>query len=409
MSTRSSVKLTKRAVDLLELPQDKLGAITWDDELKGFGIRVMPSGTKTYILNYRTPQRKQRRIAIGRHGVLAPDEARKRARQMLNKIADNRDPLEEQTKVRGEITFEALAKEYISRHASRMKSGYEEERIIRRELIPRLGRRLACEIRRGEAIAVAEDIRDHAAIVANRALSVLRRIYNFGIDRELVEINPASRLKPLTQEISRDRVLSAEEIRTFWNAIDEYPSSPQTRQALRLIIATGQRPGEVVTAEWTEIVEDEDGAWWTIPAEKAKNGLAHRVPLSLIALEILHTLPHAEAGFVFLSPVKPGESITGHALSHFLARERKQIGIERFTPHDLRRTAASHMASMQISRLVISKILNHVETGITAVYDRHSYDAEKRAALEAWGVKLADILEGKKTRILSIAGKGRRG
>jgi len=101
--------------------------------------------------------------------------------------------------------------------------------------------------------------------------------------------------------------------------------------------------------------------------------------------------------------VKLDRPIARHALARALYREREVLGLEPFTPHDLRRTAASHMASMGISRLVISKILNHVETGITAVYDRHSYDAEKREALEAWAAKLRDIIAGRKTKVVPLA------
>ena len=407
MST--AMKLTKRVIDALEASGDKF-RIAWDDELKGFGIRVMPSGTKTFILDYRNAHGQQRRMSIGRYGVLTPEEARKRARQMLNRVASDRDPMAERERAREAATFKELAEEYIKRRCPEIKSGREYERMIRLDILPRFGRRPVRDIKRRDVIALGEDIKARGAgVSANRTLEVVRAIFNWAIDRELCEVNPAMRVKPPSKESSRERVLTADEIRSLWKSLDKIPGSPVIHQALKFILATGQRPGEVVTAEWTEIVEDEDGAWWTIPAEKAKNGLAHRVPLSPIALEILHALPHGEAGFVFSSPVDSKGYLTRHALARLLHRQRELLSLERFTPHDLRRTTASHMASMGISRLVISKILNHVETGITAVYDRHSYDAEKRAALEAWGVKLADILEGKKTRILSIAGKGRRG
>ena len=140
--------------------------------------------------------------------------------------------------------------------------------------------------------------------------------------------------------------------------------------------------------KWADIAD----GWWTIPAEVAKNGLTHRVPLSAQSTALLAQV-HAITGsslYVFASPRKSLAPIT--AIQKAAERIAKKAGVD-FVPHDLRRTAASCMTSMGISRLVVSKILNHVESGITAVYDRHSYDAEKRQALEAWGQRVEEILQ----------------
>jgi integrase len=171
---------------------------------------------------------------------------------------------------------------------------------------------------------------------------------------------------------------------------------------------TAQRPGEVAALDWSEIQEDEDGAWWTIPANKAKNGLAHRVPLSPVALEIIHSLPQREAGPVFDSLKFPGKGIERHSMSMALVRARETMKIDRCTPHDLRRTAATQMAILGVNPFTIGKILNHQERGVTKIYTRASYDAEKREALEAWGSKLQDTIAGKKSKIVKIAqGQGK--
>ncbi|MGH8627111.1 MAG: tyrosine-type recombinase/integrase [Gammaproteobacteria bacterium] len=129
------------------------------------------------------------------------------------------------------------------------------------------------------------------------------------------------------------------------------------------------------------------------PGRRLKNHLAHRVPLSLLARELLHDMPRLDDRFLFSSPT--GSKPTGDtSVDHAVRRNLDAFGVGRFTPHDLRRTAASHMTSMGIPRLVVSKILNHAETGVTAVYDRHSYDAEKRQALDTWGQKLEGIVGG---------------
>jgi integrase len=190
-------------------------------------------------------------------------------------------------------------------------------------------------------------------------------------------------------------VLNAQEIAVLWRALDkpELAMSPAIRLALKLQLVTAQRKGrEIIAAEWSEFELDE--RVWTIPAEKTKNGMPHRVPLSPLALAILDeiaTVTGRDGRWLFPSP-KTGKAITGSAVDHAMRNNREVLGTGNATPHDLRRTAASHMTSIGISRLVVSKVLNHAEPGITAVYDRHSYDIEKRAALAAWAVRIEEII-----------------
>jgi integrase len=178
------------------------------------------------------------------------------------------------------------------------------------------------------------------------------------------------------------------------------PGEPETKLALKLLLTTAQRPGEVASLAWEEI--DPEESVWTIPAEKSKNGLAHRVPLSPLALEIITSLPKGNEGPVFSSPSDPKRPITRAALARIIYRGRKSLKMDPYTPHDLRRTAGSKMAAMGISRLTISKVLNHADRGITSIYDRHGYDAEKRAALEAWALKLKDIITDRKSKVVRM-------
>lgn len=173
--------------------------------------------------------------------------------------------------------------------------------------------------------------------------------------------------------------------------------NPASRIVLKLMLVTAQRKGEIISARWEDI--DMVTGWWTIPAERAKNGLPHRVPLSRQAISLLNEArsPAKDSPWVFPSPKDGhmGETAPDHAVR----RSVEDLGIANFTPHDLRRTAASYMTSIGISRLVVSKILNHVERGITAVYDRHSYDADKRDALTRWSRRLAEILSAEPDRL----------
>ena len=142
-------------------------------------------------------------------------------------------------------------------------------------------------------------------------------------------------------------------------------------------------------AKWEDM--DLTGGWWTIPGERSKNGLAHRVPLSPQALVILKELQKSkgESAWVFPSPRQSQPHV--HHAQKAIERVVARSGVK-FRGHDLRRTAASLMVGGGVPRLVVSKILNHVETGVTAVYDRHSYDPEKRAALDDWGSRLEQIV-----------------
>jgi len=170
------------------------------------------------------------------------------------------------------------------------------------------------------------------------------------------------------------------------------PEHARIAAMFRLRLLTAQRGGEVSTMRKADL--DLTGGWWTIPGEFSKNGLAHRVPLSPLAMEIVKEALAAADGseWVFPSPTSDGPV---RSIWKAVKRVRDRCKVD-FRPHDLRRTAASLMTGMGISRLTVSKILNHVESDVTAIYDRHSYDAEKRQALEAWAARLEEIFSGRK-------------
>jgi integrase len=293
-----------------------------------------------------------------------------------------------QARPAGGESFAEVCRQYLERYARpRKKSWREDERRIGKLLVPQLGHRPAPEIRRSDVRAVLDPIVDRGAgIEANRTHALIRKIFNWAISMDLVERNPCTHLPRPARERMRFHVLGKDELRRFWTALEE--ETPRIRSTFRLMLLTAQRGGEVVGMRWEEI--ELSTGWWTIPAELAKNGLPHRVPLSPAALQIvLGVRAHApDSPWVF-----PSFRTSGHwaGLQKAIQRVRRRAGIE-LRGHDLRRTAASCMASMGASRLSIARILNHVETGVTAVYDRYSYDREKREALEAWARRLQEII-----------------
>jgi integrase len=386
--------------------------LVWD--ANGLGVRVGTSGKKSFVYTYREGS-KVRWMTLGNYPSLSLAEARERHGKALAAREKGLSPadaeLEAKREARETPTVKQLSEYYIEHYAKRRKSSWQEdERLLQKDVIPHLGQLKAHSVRRRDIVDLVEGIADRGApVTANRTLAVVSKMFNFAVDREILEATPAAGIKRVHKEQGRQRVLSEEEIRRFWNNLPDTQMTEAVRLALRLMLVTAQRRGELAEATWDEF--DLSAGWWTIPAEHAKNGLAHRVPLSDLALGLLAQVKALSGAspFLFPSPRRPtedaGESagkaseqqtqarpITVRALTRAVDRNTRTIGVEDFTPHDLRRTAASHMAGLGIPRLVISKILNHVEPGITAVYDRHSYDPEKREALSRWAERLRGLV-----------------
>ncbi len=381
----------------------------------GFGIRVSPRGGKAWIWVYHFDGRP-RRMTLGAYPALGLADARIKvgeARKLLECGIDPGDREVQRRKAeRVAETMAELAEAYLEKWARpRKRSAAEDERILRKDVLPAWGRRKAKDIARRDVITLLDKIVERGSpIAANRTLAVVRRMFGWALSRDIVSANPCAGVKAPGQETRRDRVLIVDEIASLWRALDnpELAISKTIRLALKLQLATGQRKGEVVGAEWAEF--DLDEKVWTIPAGRAKNKLAHRVPLSPLALSVLRAANIEQQkgaaldapSWLFPSP-RTGSPVTGPAVDHAMRNNRDALGTGDATPHDLRRTAASHMTSIGISRLVVSKILNHAEPGVTAVYDRHSYDREKRAALDAWSSRLEEIIGARLDHADSVA------
>ena len=316
-------------------------------------------------------------------------------------MAKGGDPAAYKQSVRSAPTVADIATQYLDLYAKvHKRSWWQDARLLATDVLPQWGQRKAYDIRRGDVLALLDQIVERGApIMANRALALVRKIFNWAISRELLDHNPCFQVKAPSKEVERDRVLSEEEIRSVWAACGQLDLV--LHAYFKLSLLTAQRGGEVRMMRWADV--DLETHWWTMPAEVAKNGLAHRVPLSPAAYDLLRQLQAtASSLWVFPSPRRAQQPF--HNVQKPAGQVVKRSGVV-FVPHDLRRTAASHMTSMGIPRLVVAKILNHIEPGVTRVYDRHSYDAEKRQALEAWGRKVMALVTGETAKVIALRRK----
>jgi integrase len=387
------VRLTEQTIRKLP-PPEKGNRITYDDEIKGLGLRVTAGGVRAFVLNYRTNGR-ERRLTVGAYPAWSATAARERAKELRRAIDKGEDPLAEKQALRADPTFGDLAREYLRVEARpKQKRAKEYERILERDVLPQWRNIRAADIKRRDVIALVEKKAETAPVAANRTLELVRRVFNWALRRDIIEASPCVLVQRPRQEHSKDRVLSRDEIKALWESLDGRWFTQHCAAALRLILLTAQRPGEIAAMSWAEV--DLASGWWSIPSEKAKNKLAHRVALNKTAREILSALPRTSE-WVFPSP-DLSQHVHNNSFSMALRRARlrpsEPLTVADFAPHDLRRSAASHMASAGVQRFIIGQVLNHKEAGVTKIYDRHGYDAEKRQASDKWNMVLQGYLEG---------------
>jgi integrase len=377
----------------------------FDDQTPGLSLRVTANDARTWTLFYRDQHGRQKRLKLGRYPAVKLVDARELAREAQLKIARGGDPARDKQKARDVLTFGELARRYIHDHAKPNKRSWaEDQRQLDASLLPKWKNRPASEIATEDVIALLNaKVRDGAPVAANRLRALVSRIYTFGAEQRLVPAasNPVIGVKKPAKETSRDRVLTEDEIRRLWEACTT--QNPYVCAWFRLRLVTAQRGGELLQMRWADI--DPKSHFWTIPGEFVKNAHGHRVYLSAIARTLLKDVPRREkATWVFPKTLMGDYKHVGRRLAQAtranIVTSPKQDGATRaradIRGHDLRRTAASFMASSGIPRFVISRILNHSEAkDITSVYDRYSYDAEKRRAMEFWDRLLSAILANK--------------
>lgn len=365
-----------------------------DARVRGLHLRVYQSGRKVWRMRYRW-RGKRPIMTLGEYPIMGLREARQAVLEAQERIADGLDPAAEsqrQQAVRTSTpTANDFAVEYIQRHAKPNKASWaEDQRNLEKNVLPYIGKMRMDEIHRRDIVAIIDRIRDRGAPVqANAVLAVVRKMFNFAVERGVLESAPTQQIKQ-SRVKSRDVILTDDELRQLWAITVPFekksvalPMHHVTRCALRLVLLTGARNSEVCGIAATDL--DLKRKIWT---HESKNGIIHTVPLTDMAMAvILDAMEVSDGRFLFTSNSKGG-----HITKYAMAQAMRKIFNGQRRPHDLRRTVGTRISALGFNRLIVDKVLNHKDNTVGGIYDRHTYDKEKREALTAWAHQLQSIL-----------------
>jgi integrase len=374
-------KLTPKLIDNLPLPIGKRYEVR-DELVVGLLVRVSASGGKVWYTGCRIKGRA-RRIKLGTYPILSLADARDKARSLLRDVQLGKfDDDRLDTPIFGEVV-----PQFIELYAKpRNRSWKSTGRVLTK--FAELNHKPISEIRRGHIVSILDNMTAAGTTIgANRALAAVKKLFAWCVDRGTIEINPVAGLKAPAKEVSRDRVLTDDEIRAYWTT-SETEGFPFAHFA-QVLLLTGQRRGEVAGMSWSEI--DFEKAVWTIPAKRAKNATQHAVPLAPFVVDILRSLPRfLNSDLVFTTTGRTPISGFGR----FKRRVDQNGTGDAWRLHDLRRTVATNMALVGIQPHIIEAVLNHksgIVSGVAAIYNRHAYLDEKREALNTWATKVLKI------------------
>ncbi len=437
-------RITKRAVDALQCPSGRDRTFLWDDEVSGFGVAAFASGTKVYVAQYRQNGRS-RRIAIGEHGRLTPDQARSRAKEILGAVEGGADPIGQRRAARAVRTFREVADEFMRVHVGNKRkpaTANQYSRLLASHINPAIGARRINDIRRRDVSQLHAKLAD-LPYAANRCMSVISAVWNWAAKRDEVafadnpargiERNPENRKERYltTDELSRlgDALRTAETVGLPWD-VDEnslkakhVPKENRVRKidpyavaAIRLLTLTGARFREILTARW-DYVDIERGL---INLPDSKTG-RKTLYLSAAALSVLNGIPRQTANPYIIAgqptrtrrtaknsgaanPEMKAARQTGRPradLKNPWAAISKAAGLTGVRIHDLRHSFASIGAGASLGLPVIGKLLGHSNTVTTQRYAHLDADPLKRAA-ETIGGQIAAAMEGRKGEVVPL-------
>jgi integrase len=425
--------LTDRYLKALKPAPAGKRKLVWDDASAGLAVRVTDKGRVSFMVIRRAAgDRRLVNTVLGQYPALTLGDARRAAEGVRAALAKGQRPREVEEERRREEarrradTFEMIATDFCERleagRIPKIRGGRDGTPLrnprgmaetIRRELVPAWRSRPVTEITKRDVVKLIEKVRDRGGerpeagkrrksggqYAARHALSAARRLFDWVAYSGVIERSPAHEVSAVRAHgapEARERVLTDAELRLVWAAAEAtpYPFGP----LVRMLILTGARRDEIGGARWAEI--DLAATLLTIPAERVKGNFAHTVPLTPTASAILEGLPRFAAGdFVFST--RGDRPFSGYSKAKArlnaavlaLAREADpKASIPAWTLHDIRRSVRTGLSSCGVLPVVAELTIGHKQVGISAVYDRHRYDAEKRDALARWQAKLLSIV-----------------
>lgn len=371
------MRLTEKAVKAA-----RAGRELFDETVPGFGLRVTPKGTKTWMLRYRFGG-KQKRVSLGTYPAYSLADARNLAREARTKLERGDGFLRSR---RSEPTVNEALDLFIERYAKpRNRTWHDTASRFDRYIRPPLGGMRLSSVRQADLQGVLDQITDAGKpIAANRLHANLSKFFRWSLSQQLTEFNPAQNIAKPAKERSRDRVLNDAEIKKIWQACDTmgWPFG----LLIQILLITGARRNEAASMRWTQI----EGSKWTIPSELTKSGRLHEIPFPRLGLHVLSTCQKTDDLLFSTTGITPFSGFTKAK-----SRLDDMSGTSEWRIHDLRRTVASGMARLEVAPHVVERILNHSTGslgGVVGIYNRHGYLKEKRDALQTWGEHLEKLV-----------------
>jgi integrase len=371
----------------------------FDSRVTGLSLRVSPSA-KSWAFHFTTAAGKRARLTLGPFPAITLASARSMALEAQTAVHSGQDP---RTHAAGVMTVATLVESYLAKHVRpNLRGASQVEWRLHKNVIPVIGSVQLRDLHRRDINRVLDPITGRGApIAANRTFSDMRAMLRWAVARGDLDRDPTQGMGAPAPARSRDRVLSDAEIKHLWHVLPTaLRRQIDCQRVLRLCLITGQRVGEVTGMCRAEL--DLNTRTWLLPAERVKNGCTHTVPLSDLAIDIIEQALADAGEREHLFALPPA------AVARFVARSR--FGIAHFTPHDLRRSALTQMAALGVEPVVLANVANHrsvANAGVTfSIYVRHSYEAEKRRALELWAERLGSIVGGKAATVLPMKGRG---
>jgi integrase len=380
-------RLTKQAVERAK-PIPTGDVFLWDDSLKGFGMRLKPTGVRSYLYQYRNSHGTSRRITLGQHGRITINQARELAGRATAAIARGEDPAESRRSGREAPSIKDLVADYLECHApkKRASSVRNDKGMLDRHILPRLGSRKVADVNR------ADIERLHLALkttpyMANRTLSLLGKLFVLAISAGWRADNPCRGIVRF-QENRRERWLSDEELARLLEVLNVH-ANKRVAAAIKLILLTGARRTEALSAKWEDF--DLERGVWTKPSHHTKQKKTEHIPLSASAVQLLTSLKGGQAAeeddFLFPGLVE-GQPIV--EIKKTWETVRKLAKLDDVRLHDLRHTFASHLVSSGLSFHIVGALLGHTQPGTTARYAHLADDALRHAA-NRFGSKISAL------------------